>query len=338
MLVSIIILLLIGFTFLFFGAKIVVQACENIAKQFNISQLLIGLTILSIGTSLPEISISIMGGIDKVTGIDPNVDELIIGNVVGSFFTQITLILGLLGLTQSIFVSRWELKRIGIVMIVSVFIFLFCAIDGVISRADGLIMILFYCTFLLFIIWSQKEIDIREKEIREFLAQRDGGETTIKTRAPLDKSLLYKNIGIFLIGLLILLVGAEISLLSAHALAIELNIPANVIGILILGLGTSLPELVADLTALKRKSEGIAIGDILGSNICDILFATGSGAVISEFNVPMVVIYFDIPMLLIAVGLTYYFLWSGNSLKRWEAMLLISFYGFYAILKLTMFH
>ena len=120
-------------------------------------------------------------------------------------------------------------------------------------------------------------------------------------------------------------------------IANELNIPKNVIGILIVSIGTSIPELTADLTALRRRSEGIAVGDILGSNICDILLATSSGAIISEFNVPPIILLFDIPMLFIALSLAYYFLWTEKFLKKWEAAILIGFFCFYALLKVLYF-
>ena len=110
-----------------------------------------------------------------------------------------------------------------------------------------------------------------------------------------------------------------------------------VVGILIVGFGTSLPELVVDLTAIRRGSIGIAVGDILGSNICDILFASGAGAIIVNFNVPMIILVFDIPVLFLALALVLYLLWSEKTLKRWEGSLLIGFYCSYAILKLVLF-
>ena len=117
----------------------------------------------------------------------------------------------------------------------------------------------------------------------------------------------------------------------------EFQISENVIGIIIVGFGTSLPELVADLTAIRRGSFGIAVGDILGSNICDILLATGAGAIIVNLNVPMIILFFDIPVLFLALMLVIYFLWTEKTLKRWEGSLLIAFYGIYAILKLVLF-
>ncbi|MCK4780916.1 MAG: hypothetical protein KAT57_12030, partial [Candidatus Lokiarchaeota archaeon] len=140
-----------------------------------------------------------------------------------------------------------------------------------------------------------------------------------------------------LIGLFILLFAAEMTLLSARDLSKEFNIPENVVGILIVGFGTSLPELVADLTAIRRGSYGIAVGDILGSNICDILLATGSGAILISFNVPLIILLFDIPVLFLALFIALYFLWTEKSLKRWEGILLISFYGVYTILKISLF-
>ncbi len=155
--------------------------------------------------------------------------------------------------------------------------------------------------------------------------------------SPHKTSSTFKDICIFLIGLFILIFAAEFTLLSSHDLAKEFSIPDNVIGILLVGFGTSLPELVADLTAIRRESYGIAVGDILGSNICDILLATGSGAVIINFSVPRIILIFDIPILFLALFIALYFLWSEKILKRWEGILLISFYGVYTILKIFMF-
>ncbi|MFX0140132.1 MAG: sodium:calcium antiporter, partial [Candidatus Hodarchaeota archaeon] len=143
--------LILGFIGLYFGAKLSIIGLESIANHLGISHLLVGLTILAIGTSLPEIAVSIMGGIDKITGIDPTIDGIVVGNKIGSFFTQITLILGILGLSQSITVSKWELRREGPMLFFSVFIFLIFAIDGMLSRIEGLVMIILYIMYLLLI-------------------------------------------------------------------------------------------------------------------------------------------------------------------------------------------
>jgi len=327
----------IGFLGLFLGAKFLIISLENIAHRLGISHLMVGLTILAIGTSLPEIAVSIMGGLDKLLGIDPTIDGIVVGNKIGSFLTQITLILGILGLTQTIFVSKWTLRREGTMMFISLFIFLLVAIDGILSRIDAVILIIVYFIYLFLIIKSEKRIERKKLEIISSEKERLDPHSFEIIDSPKEKSTLQKDLGLLLIGFVFLLIGAEITILGAHNLATELNIPANVIGILIVGLGTSLPELVADLTALRRESYGIAVGDILGSNICDILLATGLGSIIAEFNVALVLIYFDIPMLFIAISLTYYFLWTEKSLKKWEAALLVSYYGFYVVLKLLFF-
>lgn len=333
----IILFIILGFITLYFGSKLIIISLENIANHFNISHLMVGLTILAIGTSLPEIAVSISGGIDKLTGINPNIDGIVVGNKIGSFFTQITLILGILGLSQNIFVSKWELRREGVMLFVSLFIFLLCALDGVLCRIDALILMISYIVYLILIIWSEKKIQRAEPEIKYSEKERLHKEDFKIIKTVAKPYSIRKDIVFFMVGLLILLIGAEITVLSAHAIAIQLDVPASVVGIFIVGIGTSLPELCADLTALRRKSEGIAIGDILGSNICDILLATGSGAIIAEFNVDPVLIYFDIPMLFVAISLAFYFLWTEKTLKRWEAAFLIGFYGFYAIMKLSFF-
>ena len=337
MIIIIILFIIIGFIALYFGSKLVIISLENIANRLGIGHLMVGLTILAIGTSLPEIAVSVAGGFDKLYGIDPNIDGIVVGNKIGSFFTQITLIIGILGLSQNIMVSKWELRREGTMLFVSLFIFLLCALDGVLSRIDAIIMIISYFLYLILIIWSEKRIERAEPEIKYSEKERLHKEDFKPVEIVSKPSSLRRDIILFTIGLLILLIGAEITVLSAQALAIYLDLPPSVVGIFIVGLGTSMPELCADLTALRRKSEGIAIGDILGSNICDILLATGSGAIIAEFNVDPVLIFVDIPMLFIAISLTVFFLWTEKTLKRWEAVFLIGFYGFYALMKLMYF-
>jgi cation:H+ antiporter len=326
--------LILGFFGLYYGAKFVIISLENIADRLNISHIMVGLTILSIGTSLPEIAVSIMGGIDKILGIDPNIDDIVIGNKVGSFLTQITLIIGILVVTQPIFVSKWELRREGPMLFISVLIFLFFSLDGLLTQLEALMMIIIYFIYLSFVVWSEKRLQKIKLNSKYIEKERSDIETV---RNPRKKSSTPRDIGIFLLGLFILIVAAEITLFSAHDISREFLIPENVIGIILVGLGTSLPELVVDLTAIRRGSFGIAVGDILGSNICDILLATGAGAIFVNFNVPMIILVFDIPVLFLALILIIYFLWTGKTLKRWEGSLLIAFYSVYAILKLVLF-
>ena len=330
--------LILGFIGLFFGAKVVIIGLESIADRFHISHILVGLTILSIGTSLPEISVSIMGGFDKLLGIDPTIDGIVIGNKIGSFLTQITLILGILAVSQPIFVSKWELRREGPMLFISLLVFLVFSLDGILTRFEALLMIIIYIIYLLLVIWSEKRL-IKYKKLESSYLEKERLDTVAfePIKSPHKTSSTFKDICIFLIGLFILVFAAEITLLSSHDLSREFHIPENVIGILIVGFGTSLPELVADLTAIRRGSIGIAVGDILGSNICDILLATGAGAIIINFNVPMIILVFDIPVLFLALFIAIYFLWSQKTLKRWEGILLISFYGVYTILKISMF-
>ena len=198
-------------------------------------------------------------------------------------------------------------------------------------------MIIIYCIYLSLVIWSERRLQKVRLESNYIEKERLDPVSFEPIKSPHKVSSTSKDIGIFLIGLFILLFAAEITLLSAHDLSKEFHVPENVVGILIVGFGTSLPELVADLTAIRRESYGIAVGDILGSNICDILLATGSGAIMINFKVPMIILVFDIPVLFLALFIACYFLWSEKTLKRWEGILLISFYSVYTILKLSLF-
>ena len=337
MLLVSVLFLILGFIGLYFGAKFVIISLENIADRLNISHIMVGLTILSIGTSLPEIAVSIMGGIDKIFSIDSNIDGIVIGNKIGSFMTQITLIIGILAVSQPIFVSKWELRREGPMLFISVLVFLFFSLDGILTQVEALFMIIIYFIYLSFVIWSERHLHENKTESKLIEKERLDTVSFESVESPNKKSSLPRDIGIFLVGLIILLIAAEITLLSAHDLSKEFHVPENVIGLLIVGLGTSLPELVADLTAIRRGSFGLAVGDILGSNVCDILLATGSGAIIINFNVPPIILVFDIPILFLALFLVLYLLWTEKKLKRWEGGLLIGFYSIYAILKLLFF-
>ncbi|MBD3230984.1 MAG: calcium/sodium antiporter [Candidatus Lokiarchaeota archaeon] len=341
MLWIIIIGLFLGFLGLYYGSKLVVIGLENMALRFGISQLLIGLTILSIGTSLPEIAVSVMGGVDKIFGLNQGIDAIVIGNKVGSFLTQLTLIIGILGIVQPIFISRWKLKREGVSMAIALLIFFFIAIDGIITQFEALILIISYIIYLILIIYSERRVTRKQREIQEFLKQRDGIEIKetkpdCEERETPDCS-LSKDIAYTVFGLLALIIGAEITLLSGHELAREFGIPENIVGIFILGLETSLPELIASIVAIRRDSFGIAVGDILGSNICDILLATGSGAIIVSFKVPHVLLVYEIPLLFIIIGVIFLFFWSKEILNRWEAGIMVGIFVGYAIFKFLFF-
>jgi len=145
---NIIFFIILGFIGLFYGAKFVVIGLENIANKLNISHLVVGLTVLAIGTSLPEIAVSVMGAIDKLLGVTPNIDGIVIGNKVGSFLTQITLILGILGLSQNILISKWELRREGTMLFLSIFIFIIFALDLVITFIEAFLFIISYVLYL----------------------------------------------------------------------------------------------------------------------------------------------------------------------------------------------
>ena len=222
---NIIFWIILGFIGLFYGAKFVIIGLENIANKLNISHLMVGLTVLAIGTSLPEIAVSVIGGIDKLIGVAPSIDGIIIGNKVGSFLTQITLIFGILGLSQNIFVSKWELRREGTMLFLSIFIFFIFALDLVFTNFEGILFMISYVLYLVFVIWSEKRIE--RKELGNITTEKERLDPKFFEAADSTKktpSIKY-NIGIFLIGLLILITAAEITVLAALRLAKELNVP-----------------------------------------------------------------------------------------------------------------
>jgi len=328
----------IGIAFLFYGAKFIISSLEIIAKKLGVSQVLIGLTVLAIGTSFPDIAISVIGAIDKLSIIDNGIDDIVIGHVIGAVFIQITFMLGLIGLSQDLYISSWELKREGTMMFVSLFIFFVFGFDGILTRIEGLIMITVYFCYILYTIKSDKKRLKIEAQIRKFIAERDGIEIARKNSHKKKQEInVKKNLIILVVGFIFLLIGAEITILCAINIAIFFQIPSLIVGIFIVGIGTTLPEIFSELTALRRNDNGIAAGVFFGSNICAVLLATGIGVIISEFKMEPIIVYFDLPLLFFGLAIACLFLTLNNTLKRWESVLLIFFFGFYAILKIIYF-
>jgi cation:H+ antiporter len=299
-----------------------VKGFENIARHFGLSHLFIGLTIVAIGTSLPEIAVSVMGAVDILVGADVSaVSGIVIGNKIGSYLTQLTIIMGIVGLTGLMSITKRELKREGLMLVLSVVIFSLAALDLKITPLEGAIVALAYVLYLVFLI----------KQEARFCT------STAEVEGARPKMHPVKDLLMIVTGMGVLLFAAEFVVEGSVQLAELLSVPTSVTGLLIVGLGTSLPELTLDITALRRGSGGIAVGDMIGSNICDILFSLGAGAMISGFTVEPVMLLFDTPFMFLVAFLVIGLFLRNMRLERKEALVLVLIYMTYVSLKLTFF-
>lgn len=241
--------LVLGFIFLIKGADFLIEGSSNIARKIKISEFVIGLTIVAIGTSLPELVVSIKS-------VNSGHDDLLMGNIMGSCVYNLLLILGIISIKKSINIRILE-KNIIILMLFSFLIVgLLGNIAGKIYFYEGIMLILF---FIIFLITTLSEKSKEEK---------------------IENQPILKSIFLFLLGLILLKYGGDYIVDSASNIARKLNISEKIIGTTIIALGTSLPELATSLIAIKKDNTEIAIGNIIGSNIFNLLLVLGITSII----------------------------------------------------------
>lgn len=315
------IFLVLGLLGLWIGSQLAVGGFENVARHFGISHLFIGLTVVAIGTSLPEIAVSVIGAVDILMGAEISaVSGIVVGNKIGSYINQVTIIMGIVGLVGLMSITKRELKREGTMLILSIILFSLVALDLKITPLEGVVVTLAYLLYFIYLV-----------------KQEAPSRSTSKVEEGTSKTHPFRDILMILIGMGILFYAGEVVVRSSVQLAELWHVHTSVTGLLIVGLGTGLPELTIDVTALRRGATGIAVGDMIGSNICDILFSLGVGAMISGFVVDPVLLWFDTPFMFLIAFLVLGLFMRNMRLERKEALVLILVYVSYVGLKLTFF-
>ena len=263
-----IIILLVGFIFLVKGADWFVDGAASIARKMGIPQLIIGLTIVAMGTSMPEAAVSITAAMQQNAGIT-------IGNVVGSNILNIFIILGITALITNVKIQKSTIRyEIPFMIFITIILMIFGMTDMKITFIEGVFLWILFIAYLvyLFIMAKNSETQEEEKDI------------------PVWKCLLF-----ILLGGILVVKGSDFAVSGASAIARYFGMSERFIGLTIVAFGTSLPELVTSVTAAKRGNAGIAIGNIVGSNIFNILFIAGGVSLIcpvpfeSKFIVDMFV-------------------------------------------------
>lgn len=252
-----IILIIIGFILLIKGANLLVAGSSNIAKKYHIPEIIIGLTIVSIGTSMPELFVSLTSAID-------NYSDIAIGNVIGSNIANLLLILGLSAIIRDIeFRRQTRILEIPMCMIFTIIFMYLCNSSNIITRYEGIYLLILFVMFITYTIL----IAIRaERKTKKLNVERNENISIIK------------NIIYILLGIVALKVGGDVSVDNAVKIAHIFNLNEKIISVTILAVGTSLPELVTSISAAFKGKSDIAIGNIIGSNIFNILFIMGISA------------------------------------------------------------
>ncbi len=306
--------LFLGIFGLWVGTELTVRSAIRIARGFNVSELFIGLTILAFGSDVPEFAVVIDGAIHGSKGID--VSDVMVGNVLGSSICQITLILGIISLFHFLTVGKKQIKNFATELIGSTVLLYLVAFDNIITWNDGAMLIIAFFMYIFTLLEREKK-----------------GKRGISKKYEERPILVLLHCTILIVGVGIVILSSDFTVEKALVIAENWNIQQSVIGAIIIGLGTSLPELAISINAILKGKPGLSIGNVVGSNIFDLLMPLGVGSLISKIEVHSNFLWFDLPFLLLVSIVFLVFLKRKKGLQKHEGAFLMSFYLLYVLVK-----
>ncbi len=308
------VLLIIGFFLLIKGANYFVDGSSNIARLLQVPPILIGLTIVALGTSSPEATVSI------IAALGGNAD-VAVGNVVGSNIFNITVVVGFAAFLFPLKVqSETSRKEIHFTLLASIVMLVLMSdkmlqgfSNNILTRSDGIIFLIFLSIFMYYVI----ELGLRSRQ------------NATLTKAPHNVK-WGKNILITLVGLAAIIFGGDLVVDNATKIAFSLGMSETLVGLTIIAIGTSLPELVTSISAALKKESEIALGNIVGSNIFNILFVLGSSAVITPIAVNDKV-FIDVILMIVLTLVLLLFARTGFKIGKREGLMLVVAYIVYLV-------
>jgi cation:H+ antiporter len=309
-------LLIVGLVLLIGGAEALVRGASKLATVVGISPLVIGLTVVAFGTSSPEMAVSVMSA-------RAGQADLALGNVVGSNIFNVLFILGLSAVITPLVVSR-QLIRLDVPIMIGISILLLpLTLDGNINRLDGILLfagIIAYTGFQIY--QSRKEQKLANERLEE--------STHEEKPTPLQG---LTNVGLVLGGLALLVIGSNWLVEGAIFIAQSFGVSELVIGLTIVAAGTSLPEVATSVIASIRGQRDIAVGNVVGSNIFNILAVLGLSSVVSPdgIAVPASALRFDIPVMIAVALACLPIFFTGRMIARWEGFIFLIYYSIYTL-------
>ena len=304
-----IVLIIVGIAFVLWGADRLTDGAVAVAQRMGVPQIVIGLTIVAFGTSMPEFCSSLVSALNHQPG-------MAVGNVVGSNIFNALLIVGVAALVAPISILPSTVKKdIPFALVSSVLLVLLCGFDGKIQWYDAAIMLVFFAVFMVITLHEAKSGEIKEDATAE--------------KKPMSKLM---SIVWIVVGLACLIGGSTVFVNAASKFAAELGVDPAVIGLTIVAMGTSLPELATSVVSATKGNSGIAIGNVLGSNVFNILFILGVTGVISPLDIKGITTL-DLSVMVIAMILLWLFSFTKLKISRWEgAVLTLVFIGYMVML------
>ena len=295
-------LLILGLVFLIFGGDLLVRSAVSFAEKFGVSSFLIGVTVVSFGTSVPELMVSIQAAMDQAA-------DIAIGNVLGSNIANIALVLGVSVVIRPLSITTNTYKLSWWVMLISSLLFILFLLDNVITKMEGLLLV---AGLFCFIIFSIK--------------RNISNEESIVSKINIQTGILF-----FVLGSIGLYFGSELFVESAISIASFFNVPKFVIGITVVALGTSLPELVTSIVALMKGQNNISLGNLIGSNIFNVFAVLGITSLIQELGTSSILLFLDFGVMLAVILVFGYQLFIRKKISRTAGFILLSGYFSYIL-------
>lgn len=297
-----ILILCLGMVIVVWGADKFTDGASSLARRWNVSEMVIGLTVLAMGTSMPEFAVSFFSALEGK-------GDMSIGNVVGSNIANVLLIVGVSSMLIPMSLTKKMLSRDILFAVLSSLVLVALSYDGNVSRIDGFILLLCFVLYIMYSFYSAKHN-----------SEQTG---TCGDTYGWGKTLLYS-----LVGLLCLVGGGQMLVSGASALAMSCGMSERVVGLTILAVGTSLPELATSIVAARKGSKGLALGNAIGSNLFNIFFILGISASICPLSIQSIglldwVVLVGSGIMLLAFGITEY------KITKTEGVIMISIYFLY---------
>ena len=306
--------LVVGLVCLVFGAEWLVRGASTVATKLGVAPIVVGLTVVAFGTSAPEMAVSISGALSGSA-------DVAIGNVVGSNTFNILAILGLSAAISGLSIEQRLLKfDIPVLILITVVVYVLI-LNDVVGRIEGAVLFLGVIAYTGWLLRGARkgESPAVEAEYKEAVESVEG--------STFSQSLAFQ-IGLVLVGLALLVLGSQLLVNSATEIASALGVSDLVIGLTVVAAGTSLPELATSVLAAIRGQRDIAVGNVVGSNIFNLLAVLGASAAVSSNGVAVnsEVIRLDFPVMLAATIVLLPICWNGFMIKKWEGSFLVVFY------------
>jgi cation:H+ antiporter len=310
----------LGLILLIAGGDLLVRGAVRIAERLKLSPMLIGLTVVGMGTSMPELAASLQASLAGAPGIA-------IGNIVGSNIANTLLILGAAALVAPIAVERPTLWRDGGVGVVAVVLLLAAGLTVGLSRMVGIAFLVAMIAYIYNAYRQERQETGHGAAYDRAVAMEGVDPGMIPHSRPTGS--LFVAIALFVVGLALIVGGGMVLVDAAITIAAELGVSDAVIGLTIVAVGTSFPELVTSAVAAYRRQGDIALGNVLGSNIYNVLFIGGITGTVAPTEIPASILAFDLWLLIAASLLMMLFAFSGGRLSRREGFALVASYGAY---------